>query len=404
MKQNSTPSPAQLPDPGSVPFPIKSKSQHNDAPTPALPPVMESVRSHTADDMVRMLNRTPLFMTSLEDAENGDDGENLELEAIRALQYEGPRSEVALGFKENGNEMVKAKRWKDGKEFYTQALGVLHKESNQDSTSGLDQVAEIQKQKKIEEACYVNRALCNLELQNYRSTTLDCASTLRLNPSNSKAYYRSALALLALSKLPEALDACNIGLSLTPNSPPFSALLSRINTQSAALAAREQERAQTKARALREKQTLHAALLSRGITIRASASPPSLEDAVIHLSPDALSPASTLVFPLLLLYPLHAQSDFIKAVPETDALVQHLEYIFPLPWDAAREYSADTVELYAETGKAGGGLIKVGRKVPLLAWLGDGKVVVMDGVVKVNVLVKGRAGGWIEEVKARRGK
>lgn len=125
---------------------------------------------------------------------------------------------------------------------------------------------------------------------------------------------------------------------------------------------------------------------------------------MIHLSPDALSPLSKLVFPLLLLYPLHAQSDFIKAVPETDALAHHLEYIFPLPWDAAREYATDTVELYAETGKDGGGLIKVGRKVPLLDWLGGGKVVVIDGVVKVNVLVKGRADGWIEEVKARRGK
>lgn len=169
------------------------------------------------------------------------------------------------------------------------------------------------------------------------------------------------------------------------------------------LAAREQDRVRNESRALREKQTLHAALLARGITIRASPSPPSLEDAVIHLSPDALSSSSTLVFPLLLLYPLHAQSDFIKAVPETDALAHHLEYIFPLPWDTAREYTAGAVELYAETGKQGGGLVKVGRKVPLLAWLGDGKVVVMDGVVKVNVLLKGRAGAWIEEVKARRG-
>lgn len=332
------------------------------------------------------------------------DGENLELEAIRALQYEGTRSEVALGFKENGNEMVKVKRWKDGKEFYTQALGVLHKESKQDPKSDTDQGAEIQKEKKIEEACYINRALCNLELQNYRSTTLDCASTLRLNPSNSKAYYRSSLALLALSKLPEALDACNIGLSLTPNSPSFSALLLKINKQSAALATREQERARNDPRALQEKRTLHAALLARGITIRASPSPPSLEDAVIHLSPDPLSSSSTLVFPLLLLYPLHAQSDFIKAVPETDALADHLEYIFPLPWDTAREYTTGTVELYAETGKEGGGLVKVGRKVPLLAWLGGGKVAVVDGVVKVNVLLKGRANAWIEEVKARRGR
>lgn len=73
MHLNPAP-PHQLPSPSSVPFPIKSNPQLKDAPTPALPPQMESVRSHTADDIVRMINRTPLFMTSLEDAEGGDDG------------------------------------------------------------------------------------------------------------------------------------------------------------------------------------------------------------------------------------------------------------------------------------------------------------------------------------------
>lgn len=93
---------------------------------------------------------------------------------MRSLQYEGSRSEVAIGFKENGNEMVKAKRWKDGKELYTQALAVLHQDNKQDPKSDTDQGAEIQKEKKIEEACYINRALCNLEL---RASSLDSSTT-----------------------------------------------------------------------------------------------------------------------------------------------------------------------------------------------------------------------------------
>lgn len=104
------------------------------------------------------------------------DGENIELEAIRALQYEGSRSEVALGFKERGNEMVQAKRWKDGRDLYTQALEVLHKSPQRPppnkgpKPSELDQELKTEKEtdtrqeKAIEEACYVNRALCNLEL------------------------------------------------------------------------------------------------------------------------------------------------------------------------------------------------------------------------------------------------
>lgn len=39
--------------------------------TPSLPPHMESVRSQTAEEIVRKMARAPLFMTSLEDAEAG---------------------------------------------------------------------------------------------------------------------------------------------------------------------------------------------------------------------------------------------------------------------------------------------------------------------------------------------
>ena len=49
-----------------------------------------------------------------------------------------------------------------------------------------------------------------------------------------------------------------------------------------------------------------------------------------------------------------------------------------------------------------GGLIKWGKKVPLLKVLGGGKVEVVDGIVKVNVVPKSGAAGWIEEVKRRK--
>ena len=57
-----------------------------------------------------------------------------------------------------------------------------------------------------------------------------------------------------------------------------------------------------------------------------------------------------------------------------------------------------------ETGKEAGGLVKVGSRVSFLEALGAGKVVVVDGVVRVNILLKGKAGTWIEEVKARKGR
>lgn len=53
----------------SSPFPIDASRLEQSGTTPALPPHMASVRSHTADEIVQMMNRTPLFMTSLESTE-----------------------------------------------------------------------------------------------------------------------------------------------------------------------------------------------------------------------------------------------------------------------------------------------------------------------------------------------
>ena len=102
------------------------------------------------------------------------DGDNVELDALRALQYEGSPAEIAHGFKEQGNEVVKMKQWKDGKEYYTKGLAVLTQRKKLRSLKSLDEVegeqaivedeVEIGKQRGLEEACYVNRALCNLEL------------------------------------------------------------------------------------------------------------------------------------------------------------------------------------------------------------------------------------------------
>ncbi len=55
----------------SVPFPINPSSSSQDGPTPQLPPQMQSVRSHTADEIVEMMNKTALCMTSLDKVDDG---------------------------------------------------------------------------------------------------------------------------------------------------------------------------------------------------------------------------------------------------------------------------------------------------------------------------------------------
>lgn len=90
---------------------------------------------------------------------------------MRALQYEGTPAENAQGFKEQGNDMVKAKRWKDAKEFYTKGLAVLSQAKKElsgvpreDGKADPVDEEEVRKEKGLGEACYVNRALCNLGL------------------------------------------------------------------------------------------------------------------------------------------------------------------------------------------------------------------------------------------------
>ncbi|KAK4955401.1 HSP70/90 co-chaperone, partial [Elasticomyces elasticus] len=148
-----------------------------------------------------------------------------------------------------------------------------------------------------------------------------------------------------------------------------------------------------------EASALSAAFAARNIPRRATtANPPEMEDARPTLA-DALDPASTLSLPVLLLYPLHARSDLVKAFAETDALAEHLGYVLPLPWDEGGEYGGG-VECYLET--AAGGLVRAGKKVPLREVLGSGRVEMVDGMVRVSVLPKARAREWIEEVKRKR--
>lgn len=45
-------------------------------------------------------------------------------------------------------------------------------------------------------------------IENYGSVLRDCSKALTINPHSSKAFYRSAVALMALDRVNEALDCC----------------------------------------------------------------------------------------------------------------------------------------------------------------------------------------------------
>lgn len=135
-----------------------------------IPPGMQRMKDYNADELFQQMNRIPLFMTSL-DQSDGEGGENIELEALKALAYEGTRAEIAQNFREQGTELIRTeKRYPEARDFYTKALQALKAPPPEpDPEEGpkvieIDEEAEAAKERSIEEVCLVNRALCNLEM------------------------------------------------------------------------------------------------------------------------------------------------------------------------------------------------------------------------------------------------
>lgn len=112
--------------------------------TAALPPGLAELNSVPRHEFLNQMRKHPLFMQSLDPT---TDTENLELEALKALAYEGTPQEIALNFKEQGNEAFRERRFNDALEFYTKGI-----------TADSGDV-------ELDTMLYLNRAATNLELR-----------------------------------------------------------------------------------------------------------------------------------------------------------------------------------------------------------------------------------------------
>src|SRR5437879_2301934 len=93
-------------------------------PGAALPPAIAGVKNSTTEEFLKAMNKMPLFMTELDESGGDGTGENLELEALKALAYEGEPHEVAQNFRNQGNDCYRTRAWRDAVEYYTKALAV----------------------------------------------------------------------------------------------------------------------------------------------------------------------------------------------------------------------------------------------------------------------------------------
>ncbi|KAJ5707394.1 hypothetical protein N7488_007195 [Penicillium malachiteum] len=367
---------------------------------PKVPPTVPEAEVESMEKTLAQMDKIPLFMTNLDNA-GDENGENMLLDALTALQNEGTRADVVSGFKDMGNEAVQEKRWIDAKESYTKGIAVIYaKEDKWEQPE--DPEVEKETLRRMEELTHINRALCNLELGNYRSCALDCATTIKVNPKNVKAYYRSTMALLKLDKVAEAEDSAARGLEVDSENKALQTAAKQVAERKAAIE-RVAARKKAEAELIRKKNLiLSTALRAREIRTRKTDQPPEMEDAKIRLVPDPLSPESSVEFPAVFLYPMDAQSDFIKSFSELHTITDHLDYMFPLPWDIKKEYTIPGVECFMQT--VTGGLIKAGKKLPLLQILTGGKVEVVDEMVRIFIVPTSKSAAFIAEMKSRKTK
>ncbi|KAI8069975.1 hypothetical protein BC940DRAFT_236110 [Gongronella butleri] len=310
------------------------------------------------------LNKVPLFMSDLPEEENQT------LAALQSLVFDGTPEEIAENFKEQGNDCFKAgkARYADAITFYTRAI----------DTECKDQA--------LIEACYANRAACNLELGNFGRVLRDCAKCLELNPKNVKALYRSARALFILDRLDEAYDCCVHALDLDADNAAVKQVQAKIKTRIDTLKRKEEAKELKAAEAQQAKARLSQALLKRNV--RMNVTDKAMTDAA-NIQYD--HETDQLSWPVFFLYPEHKESDYIQQFDEHSTFQDHIDIMLeqPAPWDPQHIYNPRNVQVYFENNQGlNPSLIKIGNKLPLSRILALDQYVVQNGVPSFILLPK----------------
>ncbi|GMK58254.1 hypothetical protein CspeluHIS016_0502860 [Cutaneotrichosporon spelunceum] len=371
----------------------------------------------TYDEFQKVLDSTPLFMRETPKETEGD----YVLEALKSLVFEGEGDEVAINFKNHGNELYAQKSYRDAIDAYT---------------SGLDSGPE---DEALRISLLNNRAACNIALKNMGAVLRDTSAIIALAAAKnkdppSKALYRAAQALIHLERWDEAADVITRGKGLWTEGANQK-VWETLGTQVAAGEKRAFERVERARRKELTDAARRAAVLQRGLVVLNTPEPPD-NPHPLDFDPDALSPvplsppevaaawepptaATPLIFPVFLLYPQHNQSDLITHFHEETSFDDQLGPIFPAgpsstapgwsPWDQKHEYWTGNLVVYVET--AARRLLKVGKEITLREVLAkahrpaeggkprDG-VVLRDGLLSFVVLVRGKEEReWIENFK-----
>lgn len=348
---------------------------------PELPPQLTEYAEKTTEQVMEDLNRLPFFMTKLDNTD-GEGGENVNLEALKSLAYDGEPHEIAENFKNQGNDHYKAKNYKTAIEFYSKGLDVEFDDET------------------IKKALYLNRAACNLELKNFRQCIEDCKKALIIDEKNVKACYRSGRAFFAIERYDEAKQILEYGISVDETNESMKQLLQKIVEKEEKKAAAEKKRVEQENMKKLQKTMLDNVYKLRNFsTIKSERPIEFLQEAPMHLE-DPTDPESQMIFPLLILYPVSEEMDFIGEVSELTTPQVVIDIIMDREpaWFADpkhKYFSAKNMQAYMETES--GGLVKVGRNTAFNKPLSQEspKVPLLDNAIRLYLVPKQESAAWI---------
>lgn len=350
---------------------------------PDLPPQLSELAQKSTEEVMEEINRLPFFMNELDETD-GDGGENIGLEALKSLAYDGEPDEIATNFKNQGNDCFKFKQYKNAVQYYTKGLEV-----NCDVDA-------------INIALYINRAACNLELKNYRRCIDDCKRALLLDESNVKACYRAGKAFLAVGRLEEARQILQFGLSKDSENKSIQDTLAKVDAAEKAIEEKRLKKEAAEQEKIHKQQILENSIKIRHIEMVKTLSPAEYLDGAKIFLEDSMDYESQLIFPAVVLYPTTNEFDFIAEISELTTPNEILEMVLDRPqsWfddPKHKNFAPKNLECYMET--VSGGLVKVGKKVAVnVALMAEkAKAPLFDNGLRLYVVPKNESADWLSK-------
>jgi len=265
----------------------------------------------------------PLFMKSLPK----NPQENEHIAALHSLMYDDTPENVAMNFKNQGNDDMADKDPRSYKEaIYCYTEGILQN----------------CKDKELNSILHSNRAQAHLLLKNYGHCINDCHDAITFNPKNVKAYYRGATAAYELDKYELAIDFCNHGLEVSPDNKNFKDIVVKSEKLKKD---KENKLGEMKSIQSAERAKIFKALQDRNVIMGRELYDMPQTESSIYMDNDG-----NLHFPILFLYEESMQTDFIQDCHEFCALQDQVDFVLAErpPWDNAGHYTAANVDIYYE--------------------------------------------------------